>query len=206
MLKIKKFNVLKHKGLNSLFDFYIGKNSNLNADNIHENIHITSNKGYILIKENIVESYIFKLDDILLIHIKDNLINDFEFLYRKSETYVFDIYETSHPNLNGNIHIKMYHVFCVSKKLYNINYATFLNTNDSDKEYFCLSLLYGPCLIVNRRFDITSVQDKYKCKYKYLKSIGNGVVSDSIRNFIKSIIKMSNEYQDILPPHYLRIN
>lgn len=215
MLRSKKFNILKHIGLNSLFDFCTEDQSDskliLNPQDIYEDMLIKSNNvnehSYELIKEVSMEPYIFKLNDVLLIHIKDNLIDDFEFLYKKSQKYVFDIYETTLPNLKEESNIKMYHVFCISKKLTtDINYMSFLSANDSDKKYYCLSLFYGPCLIVNRRFDITCEQDKYKSKYKYLKTIGKGNIDNSIRDFIKFIINMTNEYQKMLPPHYLKIN
>lgn len=214
MLRSKKFNILKHIGLNSLFDFctedHLESKIEMNKDDIYDDITIKSNDtseyNYELIKEVVMESYIFKLNDILLIHIKDNLINDFEFLYKKSQKYVFDIYETSIPNLKEDSYVKMYHVFCISKKLLsNFNYMSFLRTNDSDRKYYCLSLFYGPCLIVNKRFDITSEQDN-DSKYKYLKTIGKGKIDNSIRSFVKFIINMTNEYQRMLPPHYLKIN
>jgi hypothetical protein len=218
MLRSKKFNVLKHIGLNSLFDFctedHLESKMELNTKDIYDDITIKSNDThdtheykYELIKEVVMEPYIFKLNDILLIHIKDNLIDDFEFLYKKSQKYVFDIYETTLPNLKEESYIKMYHVFCISKKLLsNVNYMSFLRANDSDKKYYCLSLFYGPCLIVNKRFDITCEQDKYESKYKYLKTIGKGKIDNSIRSFVKFIIDMTNEYQKMLPPHYLKIN
>jgi hypothetical protein len=214
MLKIKKFNVLKHMGLNYLFELcaenYLESDMELNTQDIYDDIIIKSNDAhghkYELIKEVVMEPYIFKLNDILLIHIKNNLIDDFEFLYKRSQKYVFDIYETSLPNLREDSYIKMYHIFCISKKLSSANYMSFLSGNDSDKKYYCLSLLHGPCLIVNRRFDITCENDKYESKYKYLKTIGEGKIDNSIRTFIKFIINMTNEYQNILPPHYLKIN
>jgi hypothetical protein len=215
MLRNKKFNVLKHIGLNSLFIFctedQFDSKLTLNNQDIYEDIVIKSNNyngyNYELIKEISLEPYIFKLNDILLIHIKGNLIDDFEFLYKKSQKYVFDIYETTLPNLKEESNIKMYHVFCISKKLTNnVKYMSFLRANDCDKKYYCLSLFYGPCLIVNKRFDITCEQDKYQSKYKYLKTIGKGKIDNSIRTFIKFIIDMTNEYQKMLPPHYLKIN
>jgi hypothetical protein len=211
MLRSKKFNVLKHIGLNSLFDFCTEDHLELKTQDIYDDITIKSNDTnghkYELIKEVVMEPYFFKLNDILLIHIKDNLIDEFEFLYKKSQKYVFDIYETSLPNLKDESYIKMYHVFCISKKLLsNVNYISFLRANDSDKKYYCLSLFYGPCLIVNKRFDITCEQDKYESKYKFLKTIGKGKIDNSIRSFVKFIINMTNEYQQMLPPHYLKIN
>lgn len=218
MLRSKKYNACKHFGLNHLFDFCVDEpisQNNENSedadrviiDNYMNNLIIKQNNNYELVKETILEPYILKLYDILLIHVTKDVIKEFEFLYKKSNKHVFDIYETSQPHMRDDKYIKMYHIFCVSKKISNeINYMSFLKTNDSDKKYSCLSLFYGPCLIVNRRFDITSEHDRYNSKYKYVKSIGRGEVDNSIRSFIKLMIKMSNEYQNMLPPHYLKIN
>jgi hypothetical protein len=209
MLKSKKFNIIKHIGINDLFDNYTDMPNKyiLDKDKYTLDIDIKCKDEYDIVKETILEPYILKLKDSLLIHIKDNLIDDFEFLYKKSNKYVFDIYETSLPHLKeSDEYIKMYHVFCVSQKLDNSTYTSFLRANDSDKKYYCLSLLYGPCLIVNKRFDVTSEFDKYQSKYKYIKSIGQGRVNNNIRGFTKFIIKMLNEYQGTLPPHYLKIN
>jgi hypothetical protein len=214
MLRSKKFNIFKHMGLNELFDVCTEDNFNYNSiysmvlkNNYVNNVDIRVTSNYKLVKEVMLEPYILKLNDVLLIHIKENLLDDFEFLYKKSNDYVFDIYETSHPNLKDDSYITMYHVFCVSKKLQDIfNYMSFLRSNDSDKKYSCLSVFYGPCLLVNKRFDITSEVDKYNSKYKYLKTIGKGEVNNYVRSFIKSMINMANKYQDMLPPHYLKIN
>lgn len=216
MLRSKKYNIYKHIGLNHLFDFCVDEPiSNTSADDADcvliddyiNNTTIKSTNEYELVKETILEPYILKLPDILLIHVTKDVIKEFEFLYKKSNKHVFDIYETSQPHMKDDTHIKMYHIFCVSKKLSNeLNYMSFLKTNDSDKKYSCLSLFYGPCLIVNRRFDITCEHDKYKSKYKYIKTIGRGDVDNTLRSFIKLIINMTNEYQKMLPPHYLKIN
>lgn len=204
MLRSKKFNVLKHISINDLFDHQI---ENINVIKPIDNIEIKITKDYDLVKEITLEPYILKLKDILLIHIKDDLIKDFEFLYKKSRKYVFDIYETTHPDLKDDSDIKMYHIFCVSKKIgLDTDYMGFLKANDSDKKYYCLSLLYGPSIIVNRRFDITSDASKYQSKYKFLKTIGKGYVNITLRNFIKHVTNIANEYQKMLPPHYLKLN
>lgn len=216
MLRSKKYNTYKHVGLNHLFDFCVDEpipqhtddSDGILIDDYMRNLIINSNDHYDLVKETILEPYILKLHNILLIHLNYDVIREFEFLYKKSNKHVFDIYETSHPHMReDDTYIKTYHIFCVSQKLSDdINYMSFLKTNDSDKKYSCLSLFYGPCLIVNRRFDITCEHDKYKSKYKYVKSIGRGKVDESIRSFIKVMINMTNEYQKILPPHYLKMN
>jgi hypothetical protein len=208
MLRSKKYNLYKHKGLNYLFDICTTEyNDCILIEDYMNDIIIKKNDNYELIKETILEPYILKLNNILLIHIRDDFIKDFEFLYKKSNKYTFDIYETSYQDLKEDTYIKIYHVFCVSKKLTkDINYESFLRANDSDKKYVCLSLFYGPNLIVNRRFDVTSEQDKFQAKYKFVKSIGKGIVDNSIRSFIKIMINLVNSYQDMLPPHYLKIN
>lgn len=217
MLRSKKFNIYKHLGLNFVFNFCSSDLSDsdyqyLLNEKYFNNITITNTETYNLIKETMLEPYILTLKNILLIHLKDNYIQDFEFLYKKSKKYVFDIYETSHPHIkksNDSI-IKMYHIFCISKEMPSEKnykkYLSFLKTNDSDIKYTCLSHLYGPCLLVNRRFDIIYEHDKYNAKYKYLKTIGQGKTDYSIKNFIRNIINIANQYQNSLPPHYLKIN
>lgn len=213
MLRSKKYNIYKHIGLNYLFDFCTDESSGVDTEMTNDKDDFTMNEviketdKYELIKETILEPYILILKNMLIIHIKDNLIHEFEYLYKKSKKYVFDIYETIHPHMREESSIKMYHIICVSKKLTkDINYMSFLKANDSDKKYTCLSLIYGPCLIANRRFDITSEVDKYQAKYRFIKTIGRGIVDTSLRYFIQNMIKMVNEYQTILPPHYLKIN
>jgi len=232
MLRNKIYNKVKHSGLNYMFDLYIDdglvsinenrprvskifnvsnvrkKKLKIDNDNLMSNTIIKENDKYCLIKEIKLGVYFLVLKDILLIHIKGDLIKDFEFLYNKSNKYVFDIYETSYPDLKGTSIIKMYHVFCVSRKkmIKDVNYNAFLNANDSDSKYAYLTRLYGPCLIVNRRFDIRFACDKYNATYKYVKTIGNGDIDSSVRYFIKKMIDMSNEYQRVLPVNYLKIN
>jgi hypothetical protein len=218
MLRSKKFNILKYLGLNGLFRDY-GYNHDelklsselvLHDDDITDytqHIYIKQSDKYEIVKEEILDIYILKLRNNLVIHLTKKLIQDFEFLYKKSKKYVFDIYETMHPDLTEeDTYIKMYHIFCISEELNEINYIQFLRANDSDSKYYALSKIYGPSLIMNKRFDITSEHDKYNVKYKYVKTIGRGIIDYSIRNFIKLMLQMLNEYQNTLPPHYLKIN
>ena len=96
----------------------------------------------------------------------------------------------------------MYHIFCTSnnlKDLYNQTYFSFLNTNDSNYKYNCLTRLYGPCLIINKRFSDKNINSKYE----FIKSIGTGCVNVIIKTQIATFIKIINNYIDFLPCHYL---
>lgn len=210
MLREKKYNKLKYLGLNSLFSNFIDDTLYTIEypimDNYISNSIIQTSTNFTIIKENILEPYLITLDNIIVLHITEAYINDFEFLYKKSTDYVFDIYKTSYEDLKTKEIINIYHIFCISKYLTpDIDYISFLSTNDCSKRYTYLSIIYGPCLLINKRFDILTKPNKENAKYKYIKTIGKGIINKSIKNFIKSIINMSNLLQDSLPPHYLRI-
>ena len=207
MLRVKKYNKLKNSGLNYISkicdnDLYINEISNsYKRDN-----YIRKFKDeYNLIKEEILDLYILTLNDIFVINIREDIVKDFYFLYKNSTEYVFDVYETSETPLRNNedIRIKIYHIFCISEKIKKLDdYISFLRVNDIDNRYYCLTLLYGPCIIVNRRCDVYNEGDRLCDRYKYVKTIGKGNINNDIRNKIKFIINTSNDYKGILPPHY----
>ena len=213
MLREKKFNKLKHLGLNKLFDYSL--DDKLNTYDINYDIeseYYTSDmlikdfQNCRLVKEKTLEPYILQLGDIIVLHISQDFIKDFEFLYKKSTDYVFDIYKTSIPDLKTDEPIIMYHIFCVSKTIsLDIDFIEFLKANDCDKRYRYLSFFYGPCILVNKRFNIISDIDKYSAQYTFIKTIGRGVVNIYLRNLIKHFINLSNRLQETLPPHYLKI-
>jgi len=211
MLRVKKYNKLKNSGLNYINkicddEHYIYKISDsYKSDEYIKKFNEPTFCGVNLIKENILSLYILTLNDVFVISIKEDIMQDFIFLYNKSTNYVFDIYETSEIYLKNNedIRVKMYYIFCVSDKIKNWDdYLSFLRMNDIDKRYYCLTLLYGPCMIVNRRCDIYNDGDKLCNQYKFVKTIGKGILNNDIRSKIKGIIEISNNYKKILPPHY----
>lgn len=214
MLREKKFNLIKHMGLNKLFDTSL--DDKLNQHNINCDVDpndyivdltIKEFDNYTLIKEQSLEAYLLCLNDIIVIHMSQDYIKDFEFLYKKSSDYVFDIYKTSSSDLKTEEIKNMYHIFCISKKLtVDMDLISYLQANDSDKTYTYISLFYGPCILVNKRFDMTSNSDKYNAKYKFIKTIGKGIINDNIRNLVKQAISIANTLQKTLPPHYLKIN
>jgi hypothetical protein len=218
MIKSKKYNTLKHKKLNGLFDFYSNDSSNdllhnskykslLKEKNI-KNIIIKITDDYQIIKEEFLDTYILSFKNIIVIHLKEEFIKDFEFLYNKSDEYVFDIYYTIIPDLKiNNKMVKTYHIFCTSKKIEDLySYIEFINANDGDSKYVCLSLFYNSCIIINKRFDIINPYYKLNSKYIYVKTIGKGLSNIILKNTLKSIINMVNIYQQTLPPHYLKIH
>lgn len=203
MLRSKKFLSLKHSKMNLLFDFfqYEATAECLYNDDITSDISVRTNATYEIVKDLYLETYIFKLNDILVIHLKEQYLRDFEFLYDNSPDYLFQVYSSSLPDLNSNDIITTYHCFFVPKVV--PDYMSFLKANDCDGRYACLACFYGPSVIMNRRFDIISAIDKYNCKYKFFKTIGKGPLDSS--NLIASLIALINSSQETLPPHYLKI-
>ena len=214
MLREKKFNRLKHLGLNKLFDYSLDDklnmydiNYDIDVDYYTSDILIKNFKNGRLIKETSLDPYILQLDDIIVLHVSQDFIKDFEFLYKKSTDYVFDIYQTSTPDLKTEEENIMYHIFCISKKItLDMDFLSFLKANDCDKRYMYLSVFYGPCILVNKRFDLTTEIHKYNARYKFIKTIGKGMINNYIRSLIKHFINISNSLQESLPPHYLKIN
>lgn len=189
MLRNKKYNGKKK---NNELNKYFNKISN---DFVKESILIKDNCCFSIIKDLCVDLYLWCFKNTILIHLNDVCLDDFEYLYKKSQ-YKFDIYENLY---NGN---KIYHIFCISQKLHElhgIDYRTFLKSNDSDYKYYELTKLYGSCLIINKRFNIINDETNYK----FVKTIGDGVVNNMLKNNVSSYINYINEYMNILPPHYL---
>jgi hypothetical protein len=211
MIRFKKFNDLKYSGINYLFGAYkddIIYDLDLGIDKYKEYIltkYIKNICNFSIEKELLLDTYILNLKDIIVIHLNDNFINDFEFLYKNSDEYIFDIYQSKMPCLLGNGYNTTYHIFCISKKISpNFDFILFLKMNDCIQQYTCISYLLGPCVILNRRFDILSNYNKYNAKYTYVKRIGKGIIDTEIENNVNIIVKIVNKYQDILPPHYTK--
>lgn len=208
MIRSKKYNNLKHKHLNRLFDFDIDctLSVNISPSNFMIDTVIQSNQNYQLIKEELLDTYILSFNNIIVIHLKEEFISDFEYLYRNSDEYLFEVYYSILPDLKSDMFIKTFHVFCVSKKLGDLpNYQSFIGNNDTDYKYKCLSLFYNSCVIVNNRFDILSSIDKHNAKYKFSRNIGSGNTDKILKDLVVLYINMINSYQEFLPPHYLKI-
>ena len=216
MLRIHKYNdVKKSNGINYLLKFY-KNNSTTVAINIDftfinkkevyiNNLYIKRHEDYDIIKEQILECYIMNLKDIIIIHLTQEFIKDFEFLYKNSKEYTFDMYQTQEPDFATDDIIVSYHIFCTSKKLSDkLDYISFLNTNDSHTQYTCLTFFYGPCIVLNRRFNVLLPHEKFNAKYKYIKSIGKGDINKDVKSIVNRAIEIANNYQQILPPHYLK--
>jgi hypothetical protein len=213
MLRSKKFNIYKHEGLNYIFDFCKDERREFNIDfeNIDKeeyisNVIIKTTDDFEIVKEVILETYLMVFKELIIIHLREEFIKDFEFLYKKSSDYVFEIYKTEIPHLTKDETINIYHIFCISKRLIDKpDYISFLNANDSDIKYTCLTVFYGSCILLNRRFDITSEYDKFNARYTYVKTIGQGVIDYKLKSLVKTVISVGNMYHDMLPPHYLKI-
>jgi hypothetical protein len=66
--------------------------------------------------------------------------------------------------------------------------------------------MYGPNLVINKRFNLTEPIDKMNIKYKFLKTIGKGTINYKIKNLIKSLVQLINTYYlEYLPINYLNI-
>jgi hypothetical protein len=216
MKRFKKYNDLKYSGINYLLDPYT-EDSLYDCD--IENLDINDYKEYIstkviknicnfsMEKELLLDTYILRLNNIIVIHVDSKFINDFEFLYKHSDEYVFEIYQSKTPRVLDNSYNTTYHIFCISKRIpQDFDFILFLRMNDSIEQYTCLSYMLGPLVILNRRFDILSSHDKYNAKYKYIKRIGKGTIDVKLQHDVNIIVKLINTYQDILPPHYIKFN
>ena len=199
MLKGKKYNNLKNKGFNKFF-----KRHDDNIDYCETNNHIIKQSlTFDIIKEKILGTYILCFKNIIIIHLEENEYKDFVYLYKNSNKYSFDIYST--VNYNSNI---IYHIFCTNKYIdVDINYSNFLNGNECEYKYKCLTKYYGPCLVINRRFSMNEMFDKINSKYIFVKLIGkNQNINQLIKNFIKKMITLINTYYiENLPLNYLNI-
>jgi len=130
---------------------------------------------------------------ISIIHLNKYILNDFIFLYKNSDKYLFDIYESN--NFDDD---KIYHIICISNNI--IDLYTFMNVNECDYKYIHLYKLYGSLLIINKSF-----KQKYQ-KYNYVCSVGKCKQNDDIKNSSKTILNMINKYYlQYLPVHYLDI-
>jgi hypothetical protein len=194
MLRLNTFNCKKQKGMNKYLKLKV---SPIYFNNIiFDYILIKEHAVYNIIKDVALGIYVCCFNNIIIIHLDEKYFKDFKYLYNNSKKYTFDIYTNIY---NGN---KMYHIFCTSnnlKDLYNQTYFSFLNTNDSNYKYNCLTILYGSCLIINKRFSDKNTDSKYE----FIKSIGSGCVNVIIKTQIATIIKIINNYIDFLPCHYL---
>lgn len=206
MLRLKKYNLLKNKGLNYVIHHLDPNITNLEFSYLRSLFEIyISNQiikitpDYHIIKDNILQFYIIKFTNIVLFHISQNHLENFISLYNSSTSYSFDIYTTTY--FHNNNYVEMYYAFCISHEIPDYDYKSF---NDSNK-YLPLSILYGPCLLINNRFDTLDTTIKYNNKYKFLITLGHGNINNTSRSFIKSTINTINkQYQTTLPPHYIK--
>jgi len=182
MNSLFKYNYLKNKGLNKLF--------NLNLDflplNFIENTIIHSNSIYIISKENITNLYIMSFEYVTVYCLDTEGYLFFSLLYTNSVKFSFEVYSNSDET--------EYIIFCTSHK----NLSELLSYNDN--KYNILHQLYGHFLIINRKFYC-----KY-LKYNHVKTIGNGKRDQSLYLLVKCIINIVNNYYlKTLPPHYVNI-
>lgn len=199
MLRLKEYNRKKKRGLNEFF-----KREYDTEDIIYCQVHntiIKENVNFNIIKEELLGTYIMAFKNIIIIHLDQNEYDDFVYLYKTSNQYIFDIYTSI------NYHnVIIYHIFCINKYVDEINYSAFVEGNECSYKYKCLNKMYGPNLVINKRFNLTEPVDKMNIKYKFLKSIGKGTVNYNIKNLIKSLIQLINTYYlEYLPINYLNI-
>jgi hypothetical protein len=186
MLRLKVFNIKKKKGLNYFF-----KHQFTYLASMH-NIIIKESQNYIITKETILGFYIMHFKNIIIIHLNQELLNEFVYLYKNSN-YVFDIYKSSY---------NLYHIFCISRIIdEKFNYNDFLYTNDCDLKWKTLTNLYGPCIIINKYFTNTEI-----LAYIYIKTIGKGIINSKLKSNITTLINIANNYMRFLPNHYLIIH
>lgn len=200
MLRINKYNNKKKIGLNSFFKKEYDCKDVINCE--IKNMRIRECFNFNIIKDDILETYVMAFKNIVIIHLEENQYKDFIYLYDNSREYCFDVYSTI------NYKDKMiYHVFCISKYLDEMNnYDAFVECNDCEYKYNCLTKLYGPNLVINKRFDARDTIGKIKSNYIYFKTIGKSNHDNNIKNLIVSIIHVINTYYlEYLPINYLNI-
>lgn len=189
MLRIKTYNSKKKIGINQCFKMKIDP---LYFNNFYiKRLIIKDTPLFMIIKNIDINLYFWCFKDLIIIHLDEKFIDDFEYLYKNSDQFSFDIYMNMY---NGK---KIFHIYCISRYLHQFNYT---NTNNSNYQYNCLTRLYGPNLIINKRFDSLNESSKYI----FVKTIGCAEINKIIKNQISSSISIiNNYYMNFLPPHYL---
>jgi len=200
MLKVNKYNKLKKRGLNDFFK----KNHSVSDLRFCElkNENIKESFDFDLIKEDLLKTYILSFKNVIIIHLEQNEYRDFLYLYKNSELYTFDIYTTVNYK-----DITIYHIFCTNKYLNEKNdYIEFLDGNECEYKYQCLTKIYGPCLVVNRRYNLLEYQEKLNAKYIFNKTIGKGIFNPKIKSLLNQMIIIINKYYiNYLPVNYLNV-
>lgn len=200
LLKGNIYNKLKKRGLNDFF-----KKSHSASDLRFcelKNKNIKKSFDFDLIKEDLLKTYILAFKNVIIIHLEENEYRDFLYLYKNSELYTFDIYSTINYK-----NVVIYHIFCTNKYLdEKKDYHDFLNGNECEYKYQCLTKIYGPCLIVNRRYNLLEFQEKLNSKYLFVKTIGKGVFNPKIKFLLNQMIIIINKYYiNYLPVNYLNV-
>jgi hypothetical protein len=199
MLRLKEYNRKKKKGMNEFFKREYDVEDIFYCE-IHNKV-IKENIDFNIIKEELLGTYIMSFKNIIIIHLDQNEYNDFMYLYKTSNEYIFDIY----TSINYR-NVLIYHIFCINKYVDEINYSAFVEGNECSYKYKCLNKMYGPNLVINKRFNLTEPIDKMNIKYKFLKTIGKGTINYKIKNLIKSLVQLINTYYlEYLPINYLNI-
>ena len=83
MLRVKKYNKLKNYGLNYISKMCDDEFINEISDSYKKDNYIKRfNDDYDLIKEEILDLYVLTLNNIFIINIREDIIDDFYFLYK----------------------------------------------------------------------------------------------------------------------------
>ena len=115
MLRNKKYNKKKKQGLNDFF-----KKEYDSEDVIYSelnNVIIKENINFNIIKEELLGTYILAFKNIIILHLDELEYNDFVYLYKNSNEYLFDVYTT----INYKDKITLGIVYCYLKKM-NIDF------------------------------------------------------------------------------------
>jgi hypothetical protein len=200
MLRSKIYNLKKKKGMNEFFKRQYNTEDIVYCET--NNVIIKESINFNIIKEELLQTYIMVFKNIIIIHLEEDEYKDFIYLYKNSNEYSFDIYTTINYK-----NVIIYHIFCINKYLDQIkDYRLFIEGNECSYKHNCLIKMYGPNLVINKRFNLTEPIDKMNIKYTFLKSIGKGTVNYEIKNLIKSLVKLINTYYlEYLPINYLNI-
>lgn len=189
MLRIKKYNRKKSSGLNYLSTtFYNPQKTDQEflkkiSKKYTCNKIIKDHSFYNIIKEEYLNIYLICLKNLFVLHLTKDLLDEFEFLYNKSD-YLFKVMY---------FHDK-YQVYCISKTLNSFQQSTLYN-NECCTKNTLLYYIYGNNVIVNTKFNSIYYPP---C---FVKNIGNGIQQDELANQVSLTMKLIENMKH-LPVHY----
>lgn len=194
-ISLKNYRFQSKIKINKYINRYIQEdNLIVKGRNNLKNMILSANEDYSIIRELSSRAYFITFTKLLVMTFSKRhrtFYEDFEMLYRNSDDYLFNIYETE----------KYYHIVCISKYKTPETFLSWLNSNDADTRYIALCELFDSkgFLIMNRSWN--SINHDAPLIFK--KQIGNAQVDSEIESLTKRIIKLINASIVFLPIHFL---